>query len=193
MKNTDILSRITALLNKKVSLAQQTLENGTVIESDSFSIGDPIFAIDGENKLPLEIGVYTLEDGSILEVTEIGIIGDVKVKEEELKALVEVESELKEEELKEEEEAEDVSKNLDVKIKEIEAKLEELEAKLKELVTKIESIIGGQAEMKETLSSAISKKPLVHKPSEDKVNLSNVKVAPNTSGTEALIMALLSK
>ena len=77
MKNTEILNRINALLSRKVKLEQQTLENGTVVEADSFAVGQPIFAIDGESKEPLGIGEYVMADGSKLYVTEIGVIGEI--------------------------------------------------------------------------------------------------------------------
>ena len=35
MKTTEMLSKIKALLNTNVKLAQQTLDNGTVIEAES--------------------------------------------------------------------------------------------------------------------------------------------------------------
>lgn len=199
MKNTDILSRITALLNKKVNLEQQTLDNGTVIESDSFTVGDPIFAIDGTNKVPLGIGTYTLADGSELEVTEIGIIGEIATPATE----------------KSEGEPmgmdEDLAKapvaDLPVAKDEVPAEMTAVPATLEEIVKavtdalqpqidalelKYKSMNMDQKEMKATLSSTIAKKPLVHKPTE-KVSLSNIKVGENISSTEALIMARLSK
>lgn len=188
MKNTDILSRITALLNKKVSLAQMSLDNGTVVESDSFAVGDPIFAIDGENKVPLEIGKYTMEDGSVLEVYEIGIVGEIapasaeevetKSEEEmaaELAAVTEV-ARLAEEE-----------KTNDVILKVVEA----LKPVFDELNTRIENLSKVSSEVKETLSKVTEKAPLKHKPIEAKLN--SVNTGANLSGTEARIMAMLSK
>jgi len=84
MKNTDILSRINALLSRKVELAQMTLDNGTVVEAESFEVGADIFAIDGENKTPLEVGEYILEDGTKLYITEIGKIGELAAAETEV-------------------------------------------------------------------------------------------------------------
>ena len=189
MKNTDILSRITALLNKKVSLAQMSLDNGTVVESDSFAVGDPIFAIDGENKVPLEIGKYTMEDGSVLEVYEIGIVGEVapaEVAEVETKSEEEMAAELaavtEVARLAEEE------KTNDVILKVVEA----LKPVFDELNTRIESLSKVSNEVKETLSKVTEKKPLVHKPIE--ANLSSVvNTGKNLSGTEARVMAMLSK
>jgi len=195
MKNTDILSRITALLNKKVNLAQQTLDNGTVVESDSFTVGDPIFAIDGTNKIPLGIGSYTLEDGSTLEVTEIGIIGEIATQATET---AEGETEMseypKEVETKVEAEVETELASVPLTLEEIvKACNDAMQPKLNEMQAKIDALNGTQTEMKATLSETIAKKPLVHKPATEKVSLSNLKVGENVSSTEALIMARLSK
>ena len=76
MKNTQILNYVNALLGK-VKLEQQTLDNGTVIEADSFEVGQPIFIVTADQTLPLPIGEYTMMDGSVLEVTEEGVIGEI--------------------------------------------------------------------------------------------------------------------
>lgn len=189
MKNTDILSRINALLSKKVELEQMTLENGTVVEADSFAVGEPIFAIDGETKTPLEIGEYVLADGTKLYVTEIGVIGELasastEIVEEELSIEPEVETE-----------AEPVVEELaevPPTIEEVIAKvMEAIQPKLDELQSMIDVLSGGQTEMKETLSSVSATKPTIHKPKE-KVKMSEVKVGVNTSATQARIFAMLS-
>lgn len=197
MKNTEILSRINALLRRNVKLEQQTLDNGTVVEADSFEVGMPIFAIDGENKTPLEIGSYLLADGNTLEVYEIGIIGEIaspaaEVEEEELSAEPE-------EETKEEAPTEEVAPETEVELEAVPATLEEiltkvmeaLEPKMEELKAKIDALSGSQTEMKETLSS-VAKKPTVHKPADSKLNLGKANTGKNISSTEARIMAALS-
>lgn len=62
----------------KVELEQRTLENGTVIEADSFEAGKEVFIITEEEKVALPVGEYTLEDGKILKVEEEGIIASVE-------------------------------------------------------------------------------------------------------------------
>jgi hypothetical protein len=186
MKNTDILSRINALLFSKVNLAQMTLDNGTVVEAESFEVGSDIFAIDGETKTPLEIGDYTFEDGSKLYVTEIGKIGELasvetEITEEELKNKMEAELEAQELAKKEE------TNNLILKV------VESLKPVFEEMNAKIENLSKVNSEIKETLSKVSAKKPLTHKPTEVKSNFSSVKSMVNVSGTEARIMALLSK
>jgi len=185
MKNTDILSRITALLNKKVSLAQQTLENGTVVESDSFAVGDPIFAINGEIKEPLEIGSYTLADGTVLEVMEIGVIGEIATPQAETS---EGEMEMSAEPIVETELAEVPATLEEI----VQAVMQALQPKLDEINLKCDTLGNGQTQMKETLSSVTATNKTVHKPTE-KVALGKQNTGANISGTESRIMAMLSK
>ena len=197
MKNTEILSRINALLRRNVKLEQQTLDNGTVIEADSFEVGMPVFAIDGENKTPLEIGSYLLADGTTLEVYEIGMIGELASPSAEAEE-TEMSAE-PEEETKEEAPAEEVAPETEVELEAAPVTLEEiltkvmeaLEPKMEELKAKIDALSGSQTEMKATLSS-VSKKATVHKPADSKVNLGKANTGKNISSTEARIMAALS-
>ena len=197
MKNTEILSRINALLRRNVKLEQQTLDNGTVIEADSFEVGMPVFAIDGENKTPLEVGSYLMADGTTLEVYEIGMIGELALSTKEVE-----ETEMSAEpldETTEETPAEEVAPETEVELEAVPATLEEiltkvmeaLEPKMEELKAKIDALSGSQTEMKATLSS-VSKKATVHKPADTKVNLGKANTGKNISNTEARIMAALS-
>jgi ElaB/YqjD/DUF883 family membrane-anchored ribosome-binding protein len=197
MKNTEILSRINALLRRNVKLEQQTLDNGTVIEADSFEVGMPVFAIDGDNREPLEVGSYLLADGTTLEVYEIGKIGELAAPSAEAEE-VEMSTE-PEEETTEEAPAEEVAPETEVELEAIPATLEEiltkvmeaLEPKMEELKSKLDALAAYQTEMKATLSS-VSKKATVHKPADTKVNLGKANTGKNISNTEARIMAALS-
>lgn len=197
MKNTEILSRINALLRRNVKLEQQTLDNGTVIEADSFEVGMPVFAIDGDNREPLEIGTYLLADGTTLEVYEIGMIGELATPAAEAEE-VEMSTE-PEEETTEEAPAEEVAPETEVELEAVPATLEEiltkvmeaLEPKMEELKSKLDALAAYQTEMKATLSS-VSKKATVHKPADSKVNLGKENTGKNISNTEARIMAALS-
>ncbi len=192
MKNTDILSRINALLSKKVELEQMTLENGTVVESDSFAVGEPIFAIDGETKTPLEVGEYVMADGAKLYVTEIGIIGEVE-------ALTYDEKEVVEEELTTEVVEETTEETVVKELAEVPQTIEEvitkvmeaIQPKIDDLQAKLDEVITAHSNMKETLSTVSATKPTTHRPKE-KVKMSEVKVATNTSATQARIFAMLS-
>ena len=62
----------------KVELAQAKLENGTVVESESFKAGDEIFIITDDEKVAMPVGEYVMEDGKLLVVEEEGIIADYR-------------------------------------------------------------------------------------------------------------------
>jgi len=62
----------------KVELAQAKLENGTVVESESFKAGDEIFIITDDEKVAMPVGEYVMEDGKLLVVEEEGLIADYR-------------------------------------------------------------------------------------------------------------------
>ena len=75
------LTKIAATFSKEldaVKLEQQKLEDGTVIEADSFEVGQAVFlpTDDGE-AIPLPAGSYELDGGITIEVDDIGVIIDV--------------------------------------------------------------------------------------------------------------------
>ena len=77
---TNVINQIKQLLGMEVKLEQMKLADGmTVIEADSF---DPEMAVvivtEDEQKIPLPIGEYELEDGRILVVVVEGVIAEVK-------------------------------------------------------------------------------------------------------------------
>lgn len=76
----NVINQIKQLLGMEVKLEQMKLADGiTVIEADSF---DPEMAVvivtEDEQKIPLPVGEYELEDGRILVVAVEGIIAEVK-------------------------------------------------------------------------------------------------------------------
>jgi len=77
MKPTEMLSKITSLLSTKIELANAKLENGTILEAENFASGENVFIVTEDEKVPLPIGDYTLEDGKTLMVSEEGIIGEI--------------------------------------------------------------------------------------------------------------------
>lgn len=68
---------------EEIKLEQMKLDNGTVIEAESFEAGKEIFIITEEDKIPLPIGEYKLEDGRSLVVKEDGIIDSIGEGEQE--------------------------------------------------------------------------------------------------------------
>jgi predicted RNase H-like nuclease (RuvC/YqgF family) len=102
MKNS-LINQIKTLLGMEVKLEQMKLMDGvTVLEADMFEAGNEIFVVtEDEQKIPVPVGEYEMEDGRMLIVVEEGIISEVKEKEEEEE--VEVEEPIEEEAKKEQE------------------------------------------------------------------------------------------
>ena len=105
MKATDMLNKVKEVLGvelaeeqKKEKLAQAELENGTVIESEDFSVGSEVFIVTEDERVPLPVGSYKLIDGESLIIEEEGIIKSIgKVEEEQVEEEVEAEDDKKEE------------------------------------------------------------------------------------------------
>jgi hypothetical protein len=174
MNKQTILNRINALLSAPVKLAQMKLDNGTVIEAESFTVGAEVYAIDGENKTPLEVGSYILEDGTTLEVTEMGIIGEVASQSTEDTTEMKAEMESQKEEA------------LIMKI------AESFKPTFDAMNEKIENLSKVNTELKATLSKVSAPKTVVAPTEPKKVNFSAVNTKENLSNTEARIMALLA-
>jgi hypothetical protein len=78
MKSTEMLNQIKTLLNIEVKLEEMKLENGTIVESDSFEKGKEIFIKTDDERVAMPVGEYILEDSRLLVVEEEGIIGDMR-------------------------------------------------------------------------------------------------------------------
>jgi hypothetical protein len=102
MKSNKVIEKIKDVLNlnEEVKLEQAKLDNGTVIEADSFESGVEVFIVTEDEKVALPIGEYALEDGKILVVAEEGVISEIKDAEaEEVEEVEEVEAAEEEESL----------------------------------------------------------------------------------------------
>jgi len=84
MKTTEMLKKIQTLLNTRVELEDRKLDNGTVISADEFAEGQPVFIVTEDERIPMPVGEYNMEDGSMLVVEEEGVIGAIKAQEEEV-------------------------------------------------------------------------------------------------------------
>jgi hypothetical protein len=96
---TSVINQIKTLLGMEVKLETIKLIDGiTIFEADTFEMEKEVFIVtEDEQKIPVPIGEYELEDGRILVVVEEGIISELKEKADE------VEEEVVEEEAKSEE------------------------------------------------------------------------------------------
>ena len=150
MKALDIINKVKDLvgveLQEEVKLAQATLENGTVIGAENFSEGNEVFIVTEDEKVPMPVGEYTLEDGEILMIKEEGVIDSVGAKEEE-------EKEEASEELTEEPKEDVEEQNLEEEKEEMKyATKTELE-EVKKLVEEVKEMVKGMEDKKEEMSA----------------------------------------
>ena len=128
-----MLNSIKQVLGMEVKLEQQTLENGTIIEAESFEVGQEVFIITDDEKVAVPAGEYQLEDGRILVVNEGGEIAEIGAKEEE------------------EVEAKDEEKQ------EMEYATKEELAEVKEMIEEIKAMLEPKEEMSEEPKEELSK------------------------------------
>jgi hypothetical protein len=97
----NVVNQIKELLGMEVKLAQMKLQDGvTVIEAEAFEPEQAIFIVNGEDKVPMPVGEYMLEDGNVLKLEVEGVIASIEMPEEEAPEVeVEVETTKKEEEM----------------------------------------------------------------------------------------------
>jgi len=135
MNTNDMISKIKEVvgLSEEVKLEQQTLDNGAILEAESFEAGQEIFIVTEDEKVAVPVGEYQMEDGRILVVAEEGLIAEIKAEEEE--------AEEEEVEAKEEEKEEMGY-----------ATKEEL-AEVKEMIEEIKAMLEPKEEMSEELSA----------------------------------------
>jgi len=153
MKATETLNKIAHLLNvdlstqEEVKLEQMKLENGTIIEAESFEAGETVFIVTEDERVALPIGDYELENGMTLIVAEEGIIAEIREGgEEEPAAEEEVEAA--------EEEQEEMAY----------ATKEELGAAIDELKGMIEEIKGMMAPKEEEMAEEVKEELSAQKP-----------------------------
>ena len=174
----NVINEIKTLLGMEVNLAQMKLKDGvTVLEAEMFEAEQAVFIVNGEEKVPVPVGEYELEDGMILVVAVEGVIAEIKemvIEEEAPEAEVEVEVEAQAETSTPKRIVESVSKEMFF------AEIEKLQAQIAELKS-----------VKQELSSDVVVEPLTHSPevrNEVKLN----KLSPNRQmTTQDIVMAKL--
>lgn len=82
MKSSEILNQVKTLLGVEIKLEKMKLENGTILEAESFASGNEVFIVTEDEKVALPIGDYLLEDGNTLIVEEEGLIKEIKSSED---------------------------------------------------------------------------------------------------------------
>ena len=196
MNTTEMLSQIKSLLNARINLATMNLDNGTVIEAESFEGGQSVFIVTEDEKVAMPIGDYTLEDGSILVVAEEGVIAEIKdameeeVVEEEETEKVEAE-EVVVEDVPEEIQPE-VAAIVEAVVEVIAPALEEVKAEIEKLKKKYGEDSKEEDKKKEEMSKA-SRKPLRHNPERKTVKKINKFSQNKTMSTLDRVLEKLSK
>ena len=166
----------------EVKLAQMKLKDGvTVIEADAFEMDNNVFIVNGEEKIPMPVGEYELEDGMILVVAVEGIIAEIKEAVAEVEEAPEVEVEV---------EAQAATPATPKRIVESVSK-EMFFSEIEKLLTEIAELKLSKEVVKEELSSDVVVEPLTHSP-EVKSELKLNKISTNRQmTTQDIVMAKL--
>jgi hypothetical protein len=80
MNEKSILNKVRTLLGLEVKLETMLLSDGvSMLEADAFEAGQPVFILtEDEQRIPVPVGEYELEDMRILVVIEEGVIAEVR-------------------------------------------------------------------------------------------------------------------
>jgi hypothetical protein len=152
---SNVLTEIKKLLGMQIQLEQMTLDNGTVIEAEVFEAGQPVFIVNGEDRVALPIGEYILDNEMILVVAVEGEIAEIKEP-------APTEEEAPEVEVEVEQAAEPTApkKVIESTVREshFSKEIEDLKAEIESLKTELAK----QTEVKEVVE--LSAEPLTHNP-----------------------------
>jgi flagellar biosynthesis GTPase FlhF len=212
MKDNSILNKVRELLGMEVKLGTRKLDDGvTTIEAEEFEAGFQVVIVtEDEQKIPLPVGEYKLEDGLVLVVAEEGLIAEIKeeVAEEEV-----VEEEVVEEEVEATvEEAKPIKKTVESIVKEtffsemeaLKKENEELKSEL-EKFSKVENNENTNEEVVEETKEEVKEevvelseekeveaaaKPIVHNPENKEAKIGKT-ISPNRKRT--IMDTVLSK
>lgn len=144
MNTNTVLNKVRELLGMEIKLEQRKLDDGvTIIEADAFEAEAEVYIVtEDEQKIPLPVGEYKMEDGMILVVTEEGVISELKEAEAEEEEVVEEEAKKEYEEKEEEMEKEQpIKKRVESIVKETYfTEIENLKKENAELKAKLETL-----------------------------------------------------
>ena len=182
----NVINEIKTLLGMEVKLAQMKLKDGvTIIEADAFEMDNAVFIVNGEEKIPVPVGEYELEDGNILKVDVEGVIAAIEMPEEEMPANEEEVASPAEEEVVASAETATPKRIVESVSKEM------FFAEIEKLRTEIAELKLAKEVVKEELSSEVVVEPLTHSP-EVKNEVKLNKLSPNRQmTTQDIVMAKL--
>ena len=180
----NVLNEIKTLLGMEVKLAQMKLKDGvTVIEADAFETDNAVFIVNGEDRIPVPVGEYEMEDGMILVVAVEGVIAEIKEAEAEVEEAPEAEVEV---------EVEAQAETVATPKRIVESVSKEMFfAEIEKLRTEIAELKSVKEVVKEELSSEVVVEPLTHSP-EVKNEVKLNKLSPNRQmTTQDIVMSKL--
>ena len=156
MNANSVLSKIVTLLTKEeVKMTYAKLEDGTIVESPTFDVGEPVEVVTEDGKTPAPNGEHNLflrdEAGNevhIRVITEDGVIVERENVEEMEEEIVKVDSEVEEKQVEMEEETVEVEPLPGEEDSQMTA-LEEVGKKMEEMAYRIEELEKTIAKMQE--------------------------------------------
>ncbi len=176
MNAESILDRIMVKLgiNEPVAVAleQVKTEDGQAIfEADAFEVGQAVFIVTEDGKIPAPAGEFAMEDGNIVEVDENGVIVEIAKKEaeveEEIVEEVEAENDIMKEEIKEEmgmKPKKTVKSKTEMEESYFSAQIKELEAKFEARLSALEMEKTALSAVNQELEERLATEPAPHTP-----------------------------
>lgn len=176
MNAESILDRIMVKLGIQepvaVELEQVKTEDGqAVFEADAFEVGQAIFIVTEDGKIPAPAGEFAMEDGNIVEVDENGVIVEIakkeaEVTEEEVVEEVEAENDIMKEEIKEEmaKPKKTVKTKTEMEESYFSAQIKELEAKFEARLSALEAEKVALSAENAELNERLANEPAPHTP-----------------------------
>lgn len=177
MNAESILDRIMVKLgiNEPVAVAleQVKTEDGQAIfEADAFEVGQAVFIVTEDGKIPAPAGEFAMEDGNIVEVDENGVIVEIakkesEVAEEEIVEEVEAQNDIMKEEIKEEmgmKPKKTVKSKTEMEESYFSAQIKELEAKFEARLSALEMEKTALSAVNQELEERLATEPAPHTP-----------------------------
>jgi len=188
------IDKIKTLLGMEVKLEQMKLADGqTLIEADMFEAEKEVFVVtEDEQRIPVPVGEYEMEDGRILVVAMEGVISEIKEMATEEEGPAEVEE-------VEAEQAPATPSTPAAPKKTIESVTKEsyFSKEIEELKSLVTELSAQVLELKEAkaveLSVEQTPKPIVHNPENAKPFETKIPKSANLDPVKSSIYAMLSK
>ena len=192
MNTNQILNKVRTLLGMEVKLEQMKLADGmTILEAESFEPEMEVFIVtEDEQKIPLPVGEYEMEDGRILVIEMEGVIKELKeapMEEEQAP----MEQEAPEVPVEAEAQVQAPKKTIESVIKEtFFSEIEALKKENEELKAKLETLSKVETSEVELSTEEEDPKPIIFNP-ENKVETVNFKIG--AKGNNTTLNSIFSK